>query len=69
MERILHRQETMFFRGRSRGFLGLAAEEPRKFERAVDGFRAAIGEEDAIEPGPGGEFARERALIGVVIEI
>src|SRR6267143_659389 len=59
----------MLFRLRSRRFIRPACKEPRQLHRAIDGFRAAIVEEDAIETGPGSEFARERALVRVVIEI
>jgi len=38
-----------------------ASKEPRELECAIDRFRAAVGEEHAVKPGPSGEFARERA--------
>src|ERR1700682_2863154 len=69
MKRILKRQEAMLLRGRPRGLVRLASKEPRELEGAIDRFGAAVGEEHAVKPGPSGEFARERALIGIVIEI
>jgi hypothetical protein len=69
MKGIFHGEKAMFFRGRSYRLIGLAAKEPRELERTVDGFRAAIGEEDAVEPRPGSELASERALVGIVIEV
>src|SRR6202158_6429882 len=69
MKGILKRQEAMFLRGRPRGLVRLASKEPRELEGAIERFRAAVGEEHAVKPGPSGEFARERALIGIVIEI
>src|ERR1700687_6323379 len=69
MKRILKRKEAMLLRGRPRSLVRLAPKEPRELECAIDRFRAAVGKEHAIKPGPSGEFARERALIGIVIEI
>src|SRR5712692_2739916 len=55
--------------GRSGSFLGFAPEEARELHRSVNGFRAAVRKKDAVHPGPSGESARERTLIGIVIEI
>src|SRR6266852_1609439 len=55
--------------GRSGSFLGFAPEETSELHRSVNGFRAAVRKKDAVHPGPSGEFARERALIGIVVEI
>src|SRR5260370_5866620 len=69
MKRILQSQEPMFLRVGPSGLVRPASKKPRELECAIDRFRAAVGEEDAVKPGPSGEFARERALVGVVIEI
>src|SRR6266849_230865 len=55
--------------GRSGSFLGFAPEETSELHRSVNGFRAAVRKKDAVHPGPSGESARERTLIGIVIEI
>src|SRR5712692_6495790 len=59
----------MLLRGRSGSFFGFAPEETSELHRSVNGFRAAVRKKDAVHPGPSGEFARERALIGIVVEI
>ncbi len=59
----------MLPRGRSRSFFRCACNKPRQLHCTVNGFRSAIGEEDAVETGPSGEFAGKRALVRVVIEI
>src|SRR5258708_5201843 len=69
VKRILQGQKAMLLRGRSRGLVRPASKEPRELEGAIDRFRAADGEENAVKPGPSGEFARERALVGIVKEI
>src|SRR2546421_3522141 len=47
----------------------LASKEACELHRAVNGFRSTVREKDAIHPGPSDEFARERALVGVMKEI
>jgi hypothetical protein len=69
VKRILKSQEAMLLRGRPSGLVRLASKEPCELERAIERFRAAVGEEHAIEPGPGGKFAGERTLVGIVIEV
>src|SRR5207245_11545993 len=69
VERILQREEAVLLRSRPGGFFRLACNKPSQLHRTVNGFRTAIREEDAIETGPSGEFAGERALARVVIEI
>src|SRR6266852_1453903 len=59
----------MLLRGRSGSFFGFAPEEARELHRSVNGFGAAVRKKDAVHPRPSGEFARERALIGIVIEV
>src|SRR5260370_28788517 len=59
----------MLLRCRTRGLVRLAPKEARELHRAVNGFGAAIRKKGAVHPGPSGEFARERALIGMVKEI
>src|SRR5204863_8172689 len=66
---ILKGQEAVFFRNRPGSFIRLASTEARQLHCAIDGFRAAVGKKDAIHARPSGEFAREWALIGIVIEI
>jgi len=41
----------------------------RELHRSVNGFCAAVRKKDAVHTRPSGEFARERALVGVVIEV
>ena len=41
----------------------------RQLQRAIHRFGTAIGKENAVEPGPFGQFARERRLIRIVKEI
>src|SRR5260370_32598162 len=59
----------MLLRCRTRGLVRLAPKEARELHRAVNGFGAAIRKKGAVHPGPSCEFARERALIGMVKEI
>ena len=53
----------------SREVSGSTAVETRELQRAFDGFRSAIGEENAIHAGPLGELQRKRALESVVVQI
>src|SRR5260370_31191545 len=69
MKRILERQETMFLCGCPRRLVRTASVQPRKFHTTVYGFRAAVGEDRAIEARPCGEFSSERALGRIWIEI
>src|SRR5258707_2106033 len=59
----------MLLRGGPGSFFGFAAKEARELHRAVNGLRAAVRKKDAAHAGPCGEFARKRALIGVMKEI
>jgi len=68
VERILQREEAVLLRSRP-GLLPACVHKPSQLHRTVNGLRTAIREEDAIETGPSGEFAGERALARVVIEI
>src|SRR6266850_2201401 len=59
----------MLLRRRPSSLVRLACKEACELHRAVDGFRAAVRKKDAIHPGPSDDFARERALVGVMKEI
>src|SRR6266581_3103562 len=69
MKGVFQGQKTVLLRGCASGLVRVASEEARKLHCPVNGFRAAVRKKDAVHPGPSGEFARQRALIGVVIEI
>src|SRR5207248_4064672 len=59
MKGILQSQETVLFRRCAGRLLRIAPMEPRQLHRAIDGFRAAVREEHAIEPGPFRELRSE----------
>src|SRR6266480_1092816 len=69
VKRILQGQETVLFRCRPRSLVGLASKQARELHRAINGFRPAVREKDAIHPGPRCQFARERALVGIMKKI
>src|SRR5205814_9943767 len=69
MKRILQGQETVLLRCRPRSLAGLASKQARELHRAINGFRPAVREKDAIHPGPRCQFARERALVGIMKKI
>src|SRR5438045_6703373 len=48
---------------------GLASKQARDLHRAINGVRPAVREKDAIHPGPRCQFARERALVGIMKKI
>ncbi len=52
MERILQGQETVLLRSRPRSLVGLPSKQARELHRAINGFRPAVREKDAIHPGP-----------------
>src|SRR5271168_174010 len=66
---IFEREEAVFLRGGVGSVVFRAATEAGELHGAIDGFRAAVGEEDAVEAGALGEFSGERALKLVVKEI
>ena len=69
MKRIFERQDTVLAGWRTGIVGGSAARQPGQLESAFDGFSTAIGEENAIEAGPLGKFASQRALKRVVKKI
>ena len=69
MKGIVHRQDAMLGRGGRGGIVRRSRAKAGEFQGAFDSFRAAVGEKHAIETGPFGEFARERTLISMVIEV
>src|SRR5882762_4620520 len=69
VKRVLHGEDAVLGRGLIRRVRGRAGAEAGEFQSAVGSFGAAVGEEDAAHAGDFGELARERALVGVVIEI
>src|SRR5882724_12701630 len=69
VKRVLHGEDAVLGRGLIWRVRGSAGAEAGEFQGAVGSFRAAVGEEDAAHAGDFRELARERALVGVVIEI
>src|SRR5215472_9441271 len=69
MKRIFESEETMFLRRRACWRIGMPAKEPRQLHRAINRFRAAIGEEHAIHARPINKLARQRTLKRVVVEV
>ena len=59
----------MFLRGATQAFFPGTTAEASEFQSAIDGFCAAVGEENAVEAGPLDELVGQRPLIGVVVEI
>src|ERR1700730_1203635 len=59
----------MLGRGLVRSIGGGACAKAREFQSTVGSFRAAVREEDALHSGNFREFAGERSLIGIVVEI
>src|SRR5579859_645128 len=47
----------------------LMSGQPCQFDRALNSFRAAIGEKDPLQTRPFGKFARQRALVPVMKQI
>ena len=47
----------------------LVGRQPRQLQRALDGFRAAVAEKHAVHARPGGQLARQRPLVRVMVEI
>src|SRR5260370_4495475 len=66
VKRIVHAQDAGRRASVCCGALGRTSAKTRELQRAVDGFRAAIGEKNAVQAGPFCELAGQRPLEFVV---
>src|ERR1700686_692915 len=66
---IVHRQDAMLGRRLVRRIGGGTCAKASEFQGTVGSFSAAVREEDSLHSGNFREFAGERSLIGVVVEI
>src|ERR1700720_682501 len=69
VERVVHRKDAMLLSSTRWEVGWIASVETRELQRGFDSFRTAVGEKNAIHPGPLGKLLRQRALKRVVIQI